>query len=109
MIPRRSRRRSSARATTTSPSLIACRTLIGFGAPNRQGTEKAHGAPLGAEEIARPAQRWTGRTQPFEIPDDVLERLARDRRARARGAAAAWIERTQAASIREHARRSMMR
>src|SRR5213075_2328150 len=35
------------------PSLIACRTVIGFGAPNRQGTEKAHGAPLGAEEVER--------------------------------------------------------
>ena len=35
------------------PSLIACRTIIGFGAPNRQGTEKAHGAPLGADEIAK--------------------------------------------------------
>ena len=35
------------------PSLIACRTIIGFGAPNRQGTEKAHGAPLGADEVAR--------------------------------------------------------
>ena len=35
------------------PSLIACRTIIGFGAPNRQGTEKAHGAPLGADEISR--------------------------------------------------------
>ena len=42
------------------PSLIACRTVIGFGAPNRQGTEKAHGAPLGAEEIAktRAALNW---------------------------------------------------
>ena len=35
------------------PSLIACRTVIGFGAPNRQGSEKAHGAPLGADEVAR--------------------------------------------------------
>ena len=42
------------------PSLIACRTLIGFGAPNRQGSEKAHGAPLGADEVAktRDALNW---------------------------------------------------
>lgn len=54
------------------PSLIACRTVIGFGAPKRQGTEKAHGAPLGAEEIAatRAALNWPH--PPFEIPDAVL-------------------------------------
>jgi transketolase len=49
------------------PSLIACRTVIGFGAPNRQGTEKAHGAPLGADEIAmtRAALDWLH--QPFHV------------------------------------------
>lgn len=54
------------------PSLIACRTVIGYGAPKRQGTEKAHGAPLGAEEIAatRAALNWPH--PPFEIPDAVL-------------------------------------
>ena len=54
------------------PSLIACRTVIGFGSPNRQGTEKAHGAPLGGEEIAatRIALQWP--YQPFEIPEDIL-------------------------------------
>src|SRR6202023_2458454 len=45
------------------PSLIDCRTIIGFGAPNRQGSEKAHGAPFGADEIARTrgAVDWTQR------------------------------------------------
>ncbi len=54
------------------PSLIACRTVIGFGAPNRQGTEKAHGAPLGSDEIeaTRAALHWPH--PPFEIPDAVL-------------------------------------
>ena len=54
------------------PSLIACRTVIGFGAPKRQGTEKAHGAPLGAEEIAATRATLNWPHPPFEIPDDVL-------------------------------------
>src|SRR5258705_10264646 len=54
------------------PSLIACRTVIGFGSPHRQGTEKAHGAPLGGDEIAatRIALQWP--YPPFEIPEDIL-------------------------------------
>lgn len=57
---------------TDRPSLIACRTTIGYGAPNLQGTEKAHGAPLGPEEIAatRKALHWPH--PPFEIPEAVL-------------------------------------
>jgi len=76
------------------PSLIACRTVIGFGAPNRQGSEKAHGAPLGAEEVAktRAALSWPHR--PFQIPESVL---ALWRQAGARGYAArrSWIARTR--------------
>ncbi len=54
------------------PSLIACRTVIGFGAPNKQGTAATHGAPLGDDEIAatREALQWP--YPPFEVPDDVL-------------------------------------
>lgn len=57
---------------TASPSLIACRTVIGYGAPTRQGTEKIHGAPLGSDEMAgaREALGWPH--APFEIPADVL-------------------------------------
>ena len=51
------------------PSLIACRTVIGFGAPNRQGTEKAHGAPLGADEIAKARTALGWPYQPFQIPE----------------------------------------
>jgi transketolase len=53
------------------PSLIACRTTIGFGAPTKAGTEKAHGSPLGAEEIAaaRVTLGWT--SPPFEVPADI--------------------------------------
>jgi len=57
--------------TSTRPVLIACRTTIGFGAPKRAGTAKAHGEALGAEEVAgaRVALQWP--YPPFEIPDDV--------------------------------------
>ena len=76
------------------PSLIACRTAIGFGAPNRQGSEKAHGAPLGANEVAntRAALNWP--YQPFEIPAHIAEQW---RKIGAWGQAARrnWIERTR--------------
>jgi len=54
------------------PSLIACRTTIGFGAPNKAGTEKAHGSPLGADEIAAARQKLGWTSPPFEIPTDIL-------------------------------------
>src|SRR6202045_3280465 len=76
------------------PSLIACRTIIGFGAPNRQGTEKAHGAPLGAEEIAKTRAELDWPYDPFQIPELVIEQW---RKIGARGQAARrnWIERTK--------------
>jgi transketolase len=76
------------------PSLIACRTVIGYGAPNRQGTEKAHGAPLGGEELALARQALHWPHAPFEIPDDVL---ARWRAAGARGRIArhGWMARLE--------------
>ncbi|MBG0794017.1 transketolase [Methylocystis sp. H62] len=70
------------------PSLIGCRTLIGYGAPTKQGKESCHGSPLGAAEIdgAREALSWPH--APFELPDDVLEawRAAGRRGAKAREA-----------------------
>jgi transketolase len=76
------------------PSLIACRTVIGFGAPNRQGTEKAHGAPLGAEEVAKTRSALDWPYQPFEVPDPIILHW---RMIGARGQAArrSWIERTR--------------
>ena len=58
-------------ADTERPTLIACKTVIGFGAPNKQGTASTHGAPLGDDEIAasREALGWSH--PPFEIPEDV--------------------------------------
>jgi transketolase len=55
------------------PSLIACRTVIGFGAPTKAGSEKTHGAPLGDEEIAGARKKLGWPYPPFEIPAEILE------------------------------------
>ncbi len=78
------------------PSLIACRTVIGFGAPNRQGTSKAHGEPLGEEELNLAKQNLGWPLEPrFYIPEDVL---AFYRQALESGAAqeARWQEKLEA-------------
>lgn len=54
------------------PTLVACKTTIGFGAPKKAGTSKAHGEPLGAEELAGAKKALGWEYGPFEIPDDVL-------------------------------------
>jgi transketolase len=63
----------AARANTTQPSLIICKTIIGFGSPNKQGKESCHGAPLGADEIqaTRVALNWP--YAPFEVPQPVYD------------------------------------
>ncbi len=60
-----------ARAVTDKPSLICCKTTIGFGSPNKGGKEDCHGAPLGDEEIALTREALGWEHGPFEIPDDV--------------------------------------
>jgi len=55
------------------PALIACRTMIGRGAPNKQGTAATHGAPLGAEEVAAAREELNWQAAPFEIPDQVRQ------------------------------------
>ncbi|MFU7528982.1 transketolase [Qipengyuania sp. ASV99] len=54
------------------PSLIACKTVIGKGAPNKQGTSATHGAPLGADEIAAAREVLGWNAAPFEVPAEVL-------------------------------------
>jgi len=78
------------------PSLIACRTIIGYGAPNKQGSEAVHGAPLGAAEVAAARARLGWPHAPFDVPVRVM---AAWRAAGQRGAAAhaAWRERLAAA------------
>ncbi|HTH27305.1 MAG TPA: transketolase [Sphingobium sp.] len=81
--------------TDDRPSLIACRTVIGKGAPNKQGSHNVHGSPLGADEVAatRAALGWD--LPPFELPDDVLAawRGFGERGAKAH---AAWADRLAA-------------
>jgi transketolase len=74
------------------PSLIAVRTVIGYGAPNKAGTSSSHGSPLGDEEIARTkaAFGWEHEA-PFHVPDEVRDHL--DVRARGAEQHAAWDER----------------
>ena len=80
---------ATAKADDSKPWLIACKTVIGYGAPKKAGTAATHGSPLGAEEIAgtRAKLGWT--SAPFEIPADILKAW---RAAGARGHAAreAW-------------------
>ena len=54
------------------PSLVACRTVIGNGAPNKQGTHNVHGSPLGADEVAAARAHLGWAAEPFEVPDDIL-------------------------------------
>ncbi|MBA4132453.1 MAG: transketolase [Hyphomicrobium sp.] len=61
-----------AKADPSKPWLIAARTIIGYGAPTKQGTKDTHGSPLGAEEIERTRQALGWTAPPFEIPADIL-------------------------------------
>lgn len=74
------------------PTLIACRTIIGFAAPKKAGTAGSHGAPLGAEEIAgaRAAMGWTH--PPFEIPEDIKAAWEKAG-SRGGGARRSWLKR----------------
>ena len=67
------------------PSLIACKTVIAFGAPTKAGSEKSHGSPLGAEEIAGARKKLGWDAPAFEIPKDILDAW---RAAGSRGASA---------------------
>jgi transketolase len=60
-----------AKASTDRPTLVVCHTTIGRGSPGRAGTAKAHGEPLGAEEIARTRETLGWTAAPFEIPDNL--------------------------------------
>lgn len=70
---------------SNKPTLIACRTTIGFGAPHKAGTAKAHGEALGADELKAAKENLGIALEPFSVPDDVLKAW---RAAGSRGAAA---------------------
>ena len=61
----------TARAETERPTLICCKTVIGFGSPNKGGKEECHGAPLGNDEIALTRAKLGWSHGPFEIPADI--------------------------------------
>ncbi len=62
---------AAARAETARPTLICCQTIIGWGAPNKQGTKVMHGEAMGAEEIAATRKHLGWTAPPFEIPADI--------------------------------------
>ncbi len=79
---------TQARASADKPTLIIAKTIIGFGAPNKQGTEATHGAPLGKDEVAATRAHIGWNYPPFVIPDEIYSGW----NAKAKGAAreAAW-------------------
>lgn len=79
---------NEAKSQTDKPTLIMCKTIIGFGSPNKAGSESVHGAPLGDAEIAatREALGWS--YGPFEIPKDIYE--AWDARTAGKEKQSAW-------------------
>ncbi|HAY27934.1 MAG TPA: transketolase [Candidatus Accumulibacter phosphatis] len=77
-----------AKTATGRPTLICCKTMIGFGSPNKGGTHDVHGAPLGAGEIANTRRQLEWPYAPFEIPVDV--RAGWDARVKGEAAEYAW-------------------
>ncbi|MDH5629682.1 MAG: transketolase [Gammaproteobacteria bacterium] len=77
-----------ARENTDKPSLICCKTTIGFGSPNKSGKEDCHGAPLGEEEIKLVRKELNWPHPAFEIPDEVLQGW--DAREKGNALEAAW-------------------
>ena len=87
---------------SNKPSMIACRTTIGFGAPTKAGTAKAHGEALGAEELKGAKEKLGISLEPFSVPDDVLQSW---REVGSRGATARrqWEDRFAVLSARKRA------
>jgi transketolase len=84
----------TALAETRRPSLICCKTIIGFGAPNAQGSAATHGTALGVDEVAAARKELDWPLPPFELPEDV--KAAWDARARGRAVEAEWQRRFDA-------------
>ena len=80
----------AAKAETTKPTLIICKTVIGLGSPNKQGKEDCHGAPLGADEIALARQEMDWHFPAFEIPQSIYQ--AWDAKSKGEALEQAWNE-----------------
>ena len=87
---------TAARAVTDRPSMIACKTIIGFGFPTKAGTQKAHSDAPGEDEIAGARKILGWDSPPFVIPEDLL-REWREIGAKGREARMAWADRVKAA------------
>lgn len=79
-----------AQSVKDKPSLIICRTVIGFGSPNKAGSEEAHGAALGEKEVALAREKLGWKYPPFEIPKEIYQKW--DARPRGEKAEHAWNE-----------------
>ncbi|MEO7178451.1 MAG: transketolase [Allosphingosinicella sp.] len=88
------------------PSLIACRTIIGWGAPNKQGTAATHGAALGPDEVAAARKQLVWDSEPFEIPEPILSAW-RESGGRSRQAHEAYRARLAGSSKRDEFVRRM--
>ncbi|MCP5357849.1 MAG: transketolase [Pseudomonadales bacterium] len=80
----------AAQAEKTRPTIIRCKTVIGFGAPSKQGTSGVHGSPLGEDEIAATREALGWPHAPFEVPDAIYQ--AWDSREKGFAAESAWKE-----------------
>jgi len=85
---------TSAKAETRRPTMICCKTIIGWGAPNKQGTESTHGAALGEAEVAATRENIGWPYEPFFVPEEI--RKGWDARAAGAAAERAWHERLAA-------------
>ena len=77
-------------AVTDRPSLICCKTVIGFGSPNKAGTGDAHGSPLGVDEVAASREKLGWHYEPFVIPREIY--IAWDARTKGAALEAVWRE-----------------
>jgi transketolase len=83
-----------AKAVNDKPTLICCKTVIGYGAPNLCGSHDCHGAPLGEDEIAATRENLEWKHAPFEIPDEIYKGW--DAKAKGAEAEAKWNEKLDA-------------
>ena len=79
---------NAATAETARPTLVCCKTVIGWGAPNKAGSEDCHGAALGDDEVAATRTNIDWLHPPFEVPDDIY--AAWDARARGAESEQGW-------------------
>ncbi|MDF7649610.1 transketolase [Pantoea sp. Acro-805] len=87
----------AAKAITDKPSLLMCKTIIGFGSPNKAGTHDSHGAPLGGDEITLTRKQLGWNHAPFEIPSDLYAQWDAKEAGQAREAA--WDEKVAAYAV----------